>query len=144
MHRLQNLKLAGSTLALCAIGSFAASAALAQAASNTVEEVVVTGTSIRGVAPVGSNLTTIGAEDIKATGATVVQGILASTPQLMGLGSSGNGQTGQAAQEASIHQFGNSASTSTLTLIDGHRVPATGTNHSFVDPNLVPTNMIQR
>ncbi len=145
MYRLQKLKLAGSTLALCAIGSFVASAALAQAASNTpVEEVVVTGTSIRGVAPVGSNLTTIGAEDIKATGATVVQGILASTPQLMGLGRAGNGQTGQAAQEASIHQFGNSASTSTLTLVDGHRVPATGTNHSFVDPNLVPINMLER
>jgi iron complex outermembrane receptor protein len=145
MNRLRKLKLAGSTLALCAIGSFAATAALAQAASTTpVEEVVVTGTSIRGVAPVGSNLTTIGIADIKATGATVVQGILASTPQLMGLGSSGNGATGQGAQEASIHQFGNSASTSTLALVDGHRVPLTGTNHSFVDPNLVPINMIQR
>ena len=145
MNRLQTLKLAGSTLALCAASAFVATAAWAQATSNTpVEEVVVTGTSIRGVAPVGSNLTTIGAEDIKATGATVVQGILASTPQLMGLGSSGNGQTGQNAQEASIHQFGNSASTSTLTLVDGHRVPATGTNHSFVDPNLVPINMIER
>jgi iron complex outermembrane recepter protein len=145
MNRLQKLKLAGSTLALCAASTFVATAAWAQTTNSTpVEEVVVTGTSIRGVAPVGSNLTTIGVEDIKATGATVVQGILASSPQLMGLGSSGNGQTGQNAQEASIHQFGNSASTSTLTLIDGHRVPATGTNHSFVDPNLVPINMLER
>ncbi|HWM61238.1 MAG TPA: TonB-dependent receptor [Rhizomicrobium sp.] len=142
---LQKLHLTGSTLAICAASTFVATAAWAQATNNTpVEEVVVTGTSIRGVAPVGSNLTTIGVEDIKATGASVVQGILASSPQLMGLGSSGNGQTGQNAQEASIHQFGNSASTSTLTLIDGHRVPATGTNHSFVDPNLVPINMLER
>jgi iron complex outermembrane receptor protein len=145
MNRLQQLKLAGSTLALCAIGAFAATAAWAQAANNAPpEEVVVTGTSIRGVAPVGSNLTTIGTEDIKATGASVVQGILASTPQLMGLGGSGNAQTGGNAQEASIHQFGNSASTSTLALVDGHRVPETGTNHSFVDPNLVPINMLER
>lgn len=134
--------LAAATIALVASWS---QAALAQnAPSPEVEEVTVTGTSIRGVAPVGSNLTSVTEADIKATGATSVQGILASVPQLMGLGSSGQGQTGQNAQQAIIHQFGASASTSTLTLVDGHRVPMSGTNHSFVDPNLLPINMVER
>jgi len=134
--------LAAATIALAACW---AQAALAQTApSQEVEEVTVTGTSIRGAAPVGSSVTSVSEADIKATGATAVQGILNSVPQLMGLGAAGQGATGQNAQEASIHQFGNSASTSTLTLVDGHRVPLSGTNHSFVDPNLLPMNMIER
>jgi len=145
-RRSQRYQITAAVVALTAFSGWIESAMAQAAASNelAVENVTVTGTSLKGVAPVGSNVTTVTATDISALGTSVVQGILASTPQLMGLGSSGNGATGQGAQEASIHQFGNSASTSTLTLVDGHRVPATGTNHSFVDPNLVPLNMIER
>lgn len=121
---------------------FGSTTALGQ--EQAVEEIVVTGTSIRGVAPVGFAITSVNQEDIKATGATAVQGILASMPQLMGMGTSGNGQTGQNAQQAIIHQFGASASTSTLTLVDGHRFALSGTNHSFADANLLPINMIER
>ena len=126
----QRYQLMAAVIALAAFGGGIESAAAQATAPNelAVENVTVTGTSIRGVAPVGSNVTTVSEADISALGTSVVQGILASTPQLMGLGSSGNGATGQGAQEASIHQFGNSASTSTLTLVDGHRVPATGTS----------------
>ena len=108
-----------------------------QAAAAPVESVTVTGTSIRGTAPVGSSVTTVTSEDIKATGATSVTGILSSVPQLMGMGQVDSGTTGQGAQQALIHQLGQSASTSTLTLIDGHRAPTSGTNHSFVDPNML-------
>jgi len=73
-----------------------------------------------------------------------VTGILASVPQLMGMGQVDSGTTGQGAQQALIHQLGQSASTSTLTLIDGHRAPTSGTNHSFVDPNMIPINMVER
>ncbi|HMH64698.1 MAG TPA: TonB-dependent receptor plug domain-containing protein, partial [Rhizomicrobium sp.] len=122
------------------------SPALAQraAAAEPVESVTVTGTSIRGTAPVGSSVTTVTQADIKATGATSVTGILASVPQLMGMGQVDGGTTGQGAQQALIHQLGQSASTSTLTLIDGHRAPTSGTNHSFVDPNMIPINMLER
>ncbi|MGZ3299266.1 MAG: TonB-dependent receptor plug domain-containing protein, partial [Asticcacaulis sp.] len=70
--------------------------------------------------------------------------VLASVPQLMGMGQADTGTTGQGAQQALIHQLGQSASTSTLTLIDGHRAPTSGTNHSFVDPNMIPINMLER
>ncbi len=47
----------------------ATTAAAAPNAENELDEVVVTGTSIRGVAPVGSNLITLGRDQIDQTGA---------------------------------------------------------------------------
>jgi iron complex outermembrane receptor protein len=131
-------------IAASAVWSAPAMAQGGDTAAAPVEEVTVTGTSIRGSAPVGSNVTSVTQADIKATGATSVQGILANVPQLMGMGMADAGSTGQNAQQAIIHQLGQSASTSTLTLVDGHRVPTSGTNHSFVDPNMLPINMVER
>ena len=42
----------------------------------TLEEVVVTGTSIRGSAPVGSNLITVGRAEIEASGAQTLAQVL--------------------------------------------------------------------
>jgi iron complex outermembrane receptor protein len=145
-HRYQRFYATASVLAIAASAAWA-TPAFAQAnaaAAAPVEEVTVTGTSIRGTSPVGSSVTTVSQADIKATGATSVTGILASVPQLMGMGQVDGGTTGQGAQQALIHQLGQSASTSTLTLIDGHRAPTSGTNHSFVDPNMIPINMVER
>lgn len=145
-QRLHQLQLAASVIALAASSTWVSPALAQQAAqaAEPVETVTVTGTSIRGTAPVGSSVTTVTQADIKATGATSVTGILASVPQLMGMGQVDGGTTGQGAQQALIHQLGQSASTSTLTLIDGHRAPTSGTNHSFVDPNMIPINMVER
>ena len=147
-RRSNRFYVTASVLAIAASAAWTAPA-MAQAgnqaaAAPPVEEVTVTGTSIRGTAPVGSSVTTVTSEDIKATGATSVTGILSSVPQLMGMGQVDGGTTGQGAQQALIHQLGQSASTSTLTLIDGHRAPTSGTNHSFVDPNMIPINMLER
>lgn len=110
----------------------------------TVGEVVVTGTSIRGVAPVGSNLIAVGPSDIKATGAVNLEQALANVPALTGMGSVGQGQTNNSYYQPTIHSLGASASNSTLILIDGHRLPTGGTNHSTADPNILPLNMVQR
>jgi len=144
-HRYHRFHATASVLAITASAVWG-TPAMAQSGDTTtpIEEVVVTGTSIRGAAPVGSNVTAVTLADIKATGATSVQGILANVPQLMGMGMADAGSTGQNAQQAIIHQLGQSASTSTLTLVDGHRVPTSGTNHSFVDPNMLPINMVER
>ncbi|HEX3755561.1 MAG TPA: TonB-dependent receptor [Rhizomicrobium sp.] len=145
-HRYYHLYAAASVLAIAASAVWAVPAVAQDSnpAAPPIEEVTVTGTSIRGTAPVGSAITSVTQEDIKATGATTVEGILANVPQLMGMGQVDGGTTGQGAQQAIIHQLGQSASTSTLTLIDGHRVPTSGTNHSFVDPNMLPLNMVER
>ena len=57
----------------------------------TLEEVVVTGTSIRGAAPVGSNLITVGRAEIEASGAQTLAQVLRSVPAVTGFGNSGAG-----------------------------------------------------
>jgi iron complex outermembrane receptor protein len=142
---VQKLKLGCSVLALSA-AAFVPAAAFAQAApadDTALEEVVVTGTSIRGVAPVGSNLISVGTEDLKATGAAIVTQALATVPALSNFGATVQGGTG-AHYQPSIHSLGASASNSTLVLIDGHRGPTGGTNHTFLDPNIIPFSMVER
>ncbi|WP_164847350.1 TonB-dependent receptor domain-containing protein [Sphingobium algorifonticola] len=107
----------------------------------STQDIVVTGTSLRGVAPIGSNLVSVSTAALAATGAQTVTGALQSVPSLSG--TTGQGTTA-AFYQPSIHQLGASASNSTLVLIDGHRGPTGGTNHTFLDPNIVPFNMIQR
>ena len=91
-HTMQNLLLGGSTVALVAASAFFTVPAFAQNANSTdIETVVVTGTSIRGVAPVGSNLITVGQEEITKTGAQNVQQLLANVPAVSGMGNGGEG-----------------------------------------------------
>ena len=118
------------------------------APSQNAQEIVVTGTSIRGAPPVGSNLITVGQAQIQATPAQSVQQILKSVPAVVGLGSAGQGAFGSAdgsgTNAPTIHGLGGSASNSTLILIDGHRFPLSGINHALGDPNIVPTIAIER
>jgi iron complex outermembrane receptor protein len=117
----------------------------AQGGDESVEQVTVTGTSIRGVAPVGSNLITVSPEDIEKTGGQTVQQVLTSIPAITGMGNSGEGgQIHNNYYQPSIHQLGASASNATLVLIDGHRPPTGGTNHSTADPNIIPAPMLER
>lgn len=140
---LKTLKYGCSVVALGA-AVLTPMAAMAQDASGSeLEEVVVTGTSLRGVAPVGSNLISVGTEDLKATGSAIVTQALATVPALSNFGAAVQGGTG-AHYQPSIHSLGASASNSTLVLIDGHRGPTGGTNHTFLDPNIIPVGMVER
>jgi iron complex outermembrane receptor protein len=124
-----------------------ASVASAQTAPATVEEVVVTGTSIRGAAPVGANVISVSREDIEATGAQTVQQLLKSVPQVTGFNNTGQGGFGSAdgagTNAPTIHSLGASASNQTLVLIDGHRLPLTGLNHTLADPSVIPPIALQ-
>jgi iron complex outermembrane receptor protein len=111
-------------------------------------EIVVTGSSIRGAPPVGSNLISVGRAEIEDTAAQTVQQILKTVPAVTGLGSVGQGGFGSAdgsgTNAPTIHGLGASASNSTLILIDGHRLPLSGINHTLADPNIVPSIAIER
>ena len=50
-------------------------------ASTQLDEIVVTGTLLRGVAPSGSEVVSVGREEITATGATSTAQLLATVPQ---------------------------------------------------------------
>lgn len=123
-------------------------AATAAADDGQDAEIVVTGSSIKGVAPVGSNLISVTADAIEKTNAQSVQQILRTVPAVVGLGSAGQGSFNSASQSGTnaptIHGLGGSASNSTLNIVDGHRIPLSGVNHSLGDPNMVPVTMIER
>ncbi len=136
---------------LAALSLACASAAFAQEAAAEDEadaDIIVTGSSLKGVAPVGSNLVTVGAEDIAKLGANTVQQVLKSVPAIVGLNSPGQGGFGSfdgaGTNAPTIHSLGASASNSTLILLNGHRMPVGGANHVLADPNIVPPMMLQR
>jgi len=129
------------------------SPAFAQAAADEAnpdadKEIVVTGSSIKGVAPVGSNLVAVGRDDLEATGAQTVQQVLKSVPSVVGLMAAGQGSFGSAdgsgTNAPTIHGLGASASNSTLILINGHRLPVSGINHVLADPNIVAPLALER
>jgi iron complex outermembrane recepter protein len=139
------------TSILAALGVAFSGQALAQAAASAddaLEEIVVTGSSIKGVAPVGSNLVTVGREEIEDLGAQTVQQILKTVPSVVGLQSAGQGAYGSfdgaGTNAPTIHGLGASASNSTLVLLNGHRLPVSGINHVLADPNIVAPLALER
>ncbi len=132
---------ASRLMAGTALAVLAASAAQAQN-----ESITVTGTSIRGQQPVGANVISVDRAQIEATGAQTTAQLLVTIPQLNNFGSAAQGgensADGTGTQAPTIHSLGNSASNSTLILIDGHRLPLTGLNHNLVDPSVIPTAAI--
>jgi iron complex outermembrane receptor protein len=136
----------GLIMAAASAGALAAQAAPAD--SDTLEEVTITGTSIRGSAPVGNNLITVSRESIGETGAQTVQQILQNVPAVTGFGNAAQGGFGSADGSGTfaptIHGLGASASNGTLVLIDGHRLPLTGLNHTLADPNIIAALAVER
>ena len=142
---------------LCAagLGLLCATAAQSQTtpapapAAEELQEVVVTGTLIRGAtAPVGSTLIAVDQEQLQATGANSIADMLRDVPQVSGLGvaegqRSGTGGATNITLANSINLRGLSPY-ATLTLLDGHRIPPAGTSGSTVDPDSFPAIMLQR
>jgi iron complex outermembrane receptor protein len=143
MKRLsRRLMAGGSSLAL--LSSVAMTAPAFAQDNSKVEQITVTGTSIRGVAPVGSNLISVDQQTIAETGAQTIAQVLVNVPAITSMGAAGQGENHTSYYQPTIHQLGSSLSNGTLVLIDGHRAPAGSTNHSVVDPNIVPVNMLER
>ena len=144
----QKLKLGGATISILAVTSMLSGISQAQTAPNdaskNVEEITVTGTSIRGTAPIGANLITVGPQDIETHGGQTLDEVLKFVPALSDMGQAGQGQHNSTYFSPNIHQLGGSASGSTLVILDGMRMPLGGTSHSQPDPSIIPTVAIQR
>lgn len=143
----RQVALAGTSLAALL---FAAAPALAQAtgataddaSEATVDEIVVTGSSIRGVPPTGSNLIGVTREDIKAIGAATAPELLASVPQLNSFNTAPRAANGGAGSFApGLRSLPASA---TLPLLNGHRLVAGGANETNPDFPFVPDLAIER
>src|SRR6185437_15672788 len=116
-----------------------------------IESVVVTGSHIAGVAPVGSPVVTVDQKTMDDRGFPTLSAMLSDLPQVDQIGPSPTGLTGGNNVE---HAGGNQTyATSinlrgidpadTLNLIDGMRLVAESSN-SIHDVNVVPSMMVQR
>lgn len=113
------------------------------------EEIVVTGSHIRGVnTTVGSQLITIDREQIDRQSYATVRDVLEDLPQNFGGGATGERQR-NTASENNI-SFGSSVNlrglgnTATLALINGRRIPTGGLNADVPDISGIPLAAIER
>jgi iron complex outermembrane receptor protein len=139
-----------ATVAACAVlAPFAQTAAqAAESADGDVAEVVVTGSRIRGIAPVGSNIVSLTRDEVVNSGGFTTTEILRNVPQIVGLGPS---QTPSSAQNgaANVTRGGGInlrgvGVNATLLLFDGRRFPAAGTQGQFTDPSVIPAIALER
>jgi len=111
------------------------------------DEIVVTGTSIRGlVKPVGAATVAVDREEVKATGVTSTVDLLANIPQIRNFGGSPAGQA-SATQSFAIPALRNLPNTQpgdgTLFLYNGNRMVGGGFS-TRPDPAAIPTSAIDR
>jgi outer membrane receptor protein involved in Fe transport len=115
------------------------------------DEVVVTGTRIRGAMPVGAPVTIIDRQEIDRSGRGTVESLLQTLPANFGGGANpqtaGSSLRGDAplnsAGGASVNLRGLGAG-STLVLFDGNRPALGGLGGTFADISLIPQLAIER
>lgn len=111
------------------------------------QEVVVTGTRIRGAASVGSVLMTMDKETMEESGLTSTMDMMSTNPAIIlgggprTTGGANPGGGGGQYNTVNIHGLGSQA---TLHLVNGHRTWGQGQTGYAFDPNNIPGQMLQR
>jgi iron complex outermembrane receptor protein len=169
--KLRALALAGSASALALIGASAAFAQVSTTPSQppaappdasqaipapadqaAAQQVTVTGTRIRGVAPVGSEIVSVSQQDVKRSGLSSTADLLYNVPSILTLGAGNNYEGGPTqgndglnslafGKSPDIRGFGPQA---TLSLVEGHRMAYEGANMDEFDGDNYPVQMIER
>ena len=116
----------------------------AEAPGEAANEIVVTGSKIRGVAPIGSNLISVGQETIEKTAPVNVSQLVNTVPSISTAGSVAQGENANSYYSPQIHSLAGSSSNTTLVIVDGLRLPGGGTQFAQTDPNIIPVSAIQR
>jgi len=110
-------------------------------------DIVVTGTNIRGVAPVGTNVVQMSREQVLRTGQSNSNDVLAQIPQIS---SYFNTQVtpaygvGAPTNVPSIRNLPSAGGSPTLTLINGYRTVGEGVLQTIFDPANIPPGIIER
>jgi len=138
-------------IVVTAVLSATSAAALAQNASvnsgadtgNELQEVVVTGTLIRGAAPNGSPLEVVSSAQIAATGTTNTADLLTTVPSMTSFNTTpigGNQQFRSGGQ--TIPGMRGLPGTAVLVMIDGHRLVGDSPLLTTADPSSIPPEAI--
>lgn len=109
----------------------------------STDRVIITGTAIRGVAPVGSATLNVERETLVEAPVRDATEIIRSLPQASGLGiqEAGGGFNVSRGSGVNLRGLGNNA---TLVLIDGHRLAGQGVISQYADPSQIPFAAIER
>ena len=109
-------------------------------------DIVVTGTLLRGVAPTGTNVIGVSRDNVLASGAASSNDLLASIPQIGNFGTvpAGGAAFGLPIVRPNIRNLGASGGTTTLVLLNGHRLVGAGVLQTSVDPSIIPPDVIDR
>lgn len=139
---------ASTSFAAVALAACPVAAQEADEGAEEQEAIVVTGSRIRGIEPVGSNVIALNADKIAEEPVTSTSDLLRRVPQVVSLGANRNGGTAQngaanATRGAGINLRGISTN-ATLLLYDGKRLPPQGTQGQYTDPSALPTIAIER
>lgn len=118
-------------------------------ATEQLNTVVVTGTTIRGVGPVGAHVNVLTAAELERTGRATMQDALQTLPQnTLGLANEGAVQVGQTTSGALV-SFGTGVNLrglgtdSTLVLLNGRRLAPAGFG-DYVDISSIPVSAVSR
>ncbi|TWB52971.1 iron complex outermembrane receptor protein [Nitrospirillum viridazoti] len=138
-----------SVPALAQVAPATAQGGTAPDTGEPLQEIIVTGTSIRGIQAPSSAVSTVTRDDIVATGSTTATELLRSLPQVGNFNSTGsNTGFGQAnfVDQPAIHGVGvgNGGGGLTLVLFDGLRLPGAGINQTAPDPSAIPVSALER
>lgn len=131
------------------MATFGAHAQTSDPSASAVEEVLVTGSRIRGAGPVGSDVIAIGADQIDKQPAATITEYLRKVPQIQGFGVDASstvvqGTGGTNTTRGSAINLRGLGPQATLTLVDGKRLTYSGVSGNYVDPTGIPAIAIER
>ena len=119
-----------------------------QTDQNPAADIVVTGTLLRGVAPTGTNVVSVNAAQVRATGAVSTNDVLAKIPQITSsfntVPVSSTGDAGTTISKPNIRNLAASGANTTLVLVDGHKMVGAGILSSVPDADVVAPGVIDR
>ena len=151
MHHIRNFVLASASVTAMAL----AAPAYAQAVSAASDEgnpndIVVTGTLIRGVEPTGTKVIGVDRAAVEASGATTVTQLLQTVPQFGSFNTAqapvggGNTVTTNRPNLRDLASSNTNGASTTLMMIDGHRVVGMGILTTSPDLDTVAPGAIER
>ena len=108
-----------------------------------LEEIIVTGSLIKGIAPKSSPIISISQEDIRRSGYATISEYLEFLPQNFADSPSDDGLLSSINEGSSINLRGLGAN-ETLTLVNGRRLASASTFGSFVDISQIPVTAVDR
>jgi iron complex outermembrane receptor protein len=116
------------------------------AAAEQEQNIIVTGTLLRGVAPTGTNVIGINRDTIIARGVASSNDLLAKIPQVGNFATIpvGSASFGLPVLRPNIRNLGASGGSTTLVLINGHRGVGAGILQTTVDPSIIPPDVLER